>query len=59
MRLLLLAAAAAVVAWVLRRRGRDDARRVLVAWQDGSELALRPGSPDGERLVAIAQGVVR
>ncbi|HET9241918.1 MAG TPA: hypothetical protein VFN99_00655 [Gaiella sp.] len=59
MRILLLAAAAALVAWLLRRRGRDDGDRVVVAWQDGSELELRPGSPEGERLVAIAQGVVR
>ena len=58
MRLLVLAAAAVGLAWVLRRRGREDGRRVIVAWRDGSELELRPGSSDGERLVAVAREVI-
>ena len=55
MRPLLAAALAILGAWlVLRRRGRD-ARRVVVAWGDGSELELRPGTAERERLVAVAQ----
>jgi len=54
MRLLLLALGAVGVWLLLRRRGADQ-RRVVVAWDDGSELVLRPGSPDCERLVEIAE----
>ena len=52
MRLLLLAAAT-VVAYVLLRRRRDDRRRVVVVWKDGSELELRPGTPERDRLVEV------
>jgi len=52
MRFLLLAAAT-VVAYVLLRRRRDDRRRVVVAWEDGSELELRPGTPERDRLVEV------
>ena len=52
MRLLLLAAAT-VVGYVLLRRRRDDPRRVVVAWEDGSELELRPGTPERDRLVEV------
>jgi hypothetical protein len=49
----------AVGAWlVLRRRERDE-RRVVVAWEDGSELEFRHGSPERESLVAIAREAVR
>ena len=58
MRLALLALAGAVV-WLLLRRRSEDERRVLVAWQDGSELELRAGSAERERLVSIAAEVVR
>jgi hypothetical protein len=55
---LVLALALALGAWlVLRRRGRDD-RRVVVAWEDGSELELRRGSAERESLVSIARGAV-
>jgi hypothetical protein len=57
-RLLLLALVAAA-AWLLLRRRGEDERRVVVAWQDGSELELRAGSPERERLVSIARGVLR
>jgi hypothetical protein len=58
MRLLLLAAAA-VAAWlVLRRRAREE-RRVLVGWQDGSELELRGGAPERVPLLEIAEGALR
>ena len=58
MRLVLLAAAA-VGAWLLLRRRRADEHRVVVAWADGSELELRDGMPERERLVAIAEGALR
>ena len=55
---MLLVLALAVGAWlVLRRRERDE-RRVVVAWDDGSELELRRGSPEREALVAIAREAV-
>ena len=59
MRLLLVAVAAVALAWLVRRRGSDDGRRVVVAWQDGSELELPSRSSDGERFVAIARQVIR
>ena len=58
MRLALLALAGAA-AWLLLRRRSEDERRVVVAWQDGSELELRAGSAERERLVSIAAEVVR
>ena len=58
MRLALLALAGAA-AWLLLRRRGEDERRVVVAWQDGSELELRAGSAERERLVSIAAEVVR
>ena len=58
MRLVLLAAAA-VGAWLLLRRRRADEHHVVVAWADGSELELRDGMPERERLVAIAEGALR
>jgi hypothetical protein len=57
MRLVLLAAAA-LGAWLLLRR-RGDGHRVLVAWEDGSELVLGPGAPGRERMVAVAQEALR
>jgi hypothetical protein len=57
MRLVLLAAAA-LGAWLLLRR-RGDGHRVLVAWEDGSELLLGPGAPGRERMVAVAQEALR
>ena len=36
----------------------SDEHRVVVAWEDGSELDLRPGSPERERLARIAEGVL-
>ena len=58
MRLVLLAAAA-VGAYLLLRRRRTDPRRVVVGWQDGSELELRPGGHERERLVELAGDVLR
>jgi hypothetical protein len=51
----LLVLLAAVGVWlVLRRRAADDGK-VVVAWDDGSELELRAGMPERERLVDIAR----
>jgi hypothetical protein len=56
---LVLLAAAAVAAWLfLRRRRTADERHVVVGWADGSELELGEGA-SRERLVAIAEGVLR
>ena len=57
MRLVLVLLAALGVWLALRRREGDD-RRVVVAWEDGSELRLRSGSAERERLQAIAREVV-
>ena len=59
MRLVLLSLAAAAGVWLVLRRRRADEHRVLVAWEDGSELDLGPGSPQRERLARIAEGVLR
>jgi hypothetical protein len=49
---------AAVGAWLLLRRRAADGRRVVVAWQDGSELEFRPGSREHDRLTALAGQVL-
>jgi hypothetical protein len=50
--LLTLAAVAAVVLW---RRRATDTTRVVVAWRDGAEVALREGAPEHEHVVAVAE----
>jgi len=52
---LLLLGAAVWALWVALRRGRSDPLRVVVAWRDGSELELRGGTAERERLVAVAE----
>ncbi len=54
MKLFLLGAAVWAL-WVALRRGRSDPLRVVVAWRDGSELELRGGTAERERLVAVAE----
>jgi len=56
---LALLAVAGLVAWLVLRRRREDELRVLVAWEDGSELELGNGTPEREQLVAIAAGALR
>jgi hypothetical protein len=51
---LVLLAAAGFGLWLVLRRRSDAERRVVVAWDDGSELELSEGSEERERLVAIA-----
>ena len=59
MRLVLLAGLA-LGAWLfLRARRAEPAPRVLVGWDDGSELELRVETPARERLQEIAEGVLR
>ena len=53
MRLALLVLAAAV-ALLLRRRGRAGEPRVAIAWRDGTEVRLRKGGAEHERIVAAA-----
>lgn len=55
MRGLVAVVLALVGAWLVLRRRHGDGGRVLVGWQDGSELELRSGSPEGERLAAVAR----
>lgn len=59
MRLVLLPAAAAGAWLFLRRRRTADERHVVVGWVDGSELDLRDGTAERERLLAIAEGALR
>lgn len=54
MRLLLLAGLGAG-AWLLLRRSRAGRERVVVGWDDGSELELPPGEPERARLLAVAR----
>lgn len=54
MRLSLLAVAVAA-GWLVWRRRRKGASRVLVAWRDGEELELQPGTAQHGRLVALAE----
>ncbi len=56
---LLVVAVAALAAYVLTRLRRKDSRRVVVAWRDGSEVELRPGTPERDRLVEVARGAFR
>jgi hypothetical protein len=58
MKLVLLLAAALVGVWLVRRARRTDGRRVTVAWEDGSELELRPDTPARDGLLEIAEGTL-
>jgi hypothetical protein len=58
-RLLFLAALAGAVWWLLTRREGGREPGAVVGYGDGSSLALDEGSPELERLLGIARGVVR
>jgi hypothetical protein len=55
---LALAIALAVWAWRYLVQGRGPHERAIVAYADGSDLVLEPGSPEFERLAAVARTVV-
>jgi hypothetical protein len=59
-KLIRLALAAALAIWAWRRfvRGRGPHERASVAYADGSDVVLEPGSPEFGRLAAIARGVL-
>ena len=54
LKLLFLAALACVALWLMRRRGERPAR-AGVGYDDGSSITLEEGSPELERLVAVAR----
>ncbi len=54
MRLGLLALAALALLVLLRRR-RAESPRVVVAWQDGAEVALAEATPEHGRIVGTAE----
>ena len=58
MRVVLGLVLAALGTWLVLRRRRPDGLRVVVAWEDGSELELGAGSEERERLVALARGAL-
>jgi hypothetical protein len=57
-RFLLGLALAALGTWLLLRRRTSDGPRVVVGWEDGSELELGQGSKERERLVTLAQAAL-
>jgi len=59
MRALVALGLAAAGVWLLLRRRSAGGHRVVVAWRDGSELELRPGSAGHERLTALAGEALR
>lgn len=59
MRRAFLFAIGTLLAWrLLRRRGRTVAE-VTVGWADGSSVTLDPGSPERERILALAADELR
>jgi hypothetical protein len=53
-RLLSLAAIGAAVWWLLGRRSKPSTARVTIGYADGSSVTLDAGSPERDRLAAIA-----
>ena len=53
-----LAAALAIWAWRTFVGARGPHERASAAFGDGSELVLEPGSPEFERLAAVARTVL-
>ena len=58
MRGLLAIVLAVAGAWLVLRHRRADGQRVVVGWRDGAELELRAGSPEHDRLSAVARQVL-
>ena len=58
MRFALLALAVALAVVLVRRR-RAGAARVVVAWRDGAEVGLGEGTPEHERIAAVAGRTLR
>ena len=58
MRILLGLVLAALGAWLVLRRRTPEGLRVVVGWEDGSELELGAGSEERERLAAVARGAL-
>jgi len=59
-RLLVLVLAGSLVAWLWRRKSAEAPPPGLVSvrFEDGSTQTLADGSPERDRLVAAAQGLV-
>jgi len=59
-RLLRLAVVTALAIWAWRylARARRPHERASIAYSDGSELVLEPGSPEFERLAAVARAAL-
>jgi hypothetical protein len=55
---LAIAAGLAVWAWRFFVRGREPHERASVAYADGSDVVLEPGSPEFARLASIARSVL-
>jgi hypothetical protein len=57
MRKLLLLTALALLVWRLWRRRRDagELGRAIVGYVDGSSLVLDPGTPEHDRVLAVAR----
>ncbi len=53
-KLLSLAAIGAAVWWLLGRRSKPSTGRVTIGYADGSSVTLEAGSPELDRLTAIA-----
>lgn len=58
-RLLFLGALAGAAWWLLRRREERREVGAAVGYDDGSSERLGAGSPELERLLEIARGIVR
>jgi hypothetical protein len=55
---LVLAVRLAIWAWRFLVQGRGPHERASVAFADGSDVVLDPGSPEFDRLATIARGVL-
>ena len=53
-RLLSLAAVGAAMWWLFGRREKSSSSRVTIGYADGSSVTLEVGSPEHDRLAAIA-----